>query len=73
MGYGVTVALQILILSVKVRILMGQQTKRKTPALVRGFFFERRAKLALLSLEKKKRRPAKQARGFSFCAANKDH
>jgi hypothetical protein len=52
---------------------MGQLEKRKTPALVRGFLFERRAKLALLSLEKKKRRPAKRARGFSFCAANKDH
>jgi len=51
---------------------MGQLEKIKTPALVRGFLFERRAKLALLSLEKKKRRPEKRARGF-FCAANKDH
>jgi len=40
---------------------MGQQ---KTRHLVSGFFFEKRAKLALQSFEKKKPKPATAGRVF---------
>ena len=73
MTRGVTVALQILVLPVKVRILAGQQMNKKPGPEDPGFFISQRSKLAWKSWGMKKAETAKRSGFRSQDGTIEDH